>query len=157
MAEWLTLQASKHGDRVTARSDAAGTVYFYAPDLYEIKHAKSDIGRIYAWRAQMERKYDDPEFHLRREQNREIRADIRRFEKTKAGMAEIDARKRAERDAKRLREGIELAPKILRRVDADAIVPSTWPMAWVNGVYVPVRHPEGPKRKRYSGKSPDSF
>ena len=134
LAEGLNIDARRKGDPILVRADARGNLYVYAPSHSAIKHAGSLIGKLYAWAKQKERKYgnvQNAEFHFRREKNRKIRAELRRFEKTKDGLALSCSLKQCAQ----FRSRVE---RLDRTIPDDALIPGNWPKMWVGGVYVPI-------------------
>jgi hypothetical protein len=100
LAGWLAYDAKRHSEPIEVRVDARGDLHFYAPAAFDLRHAQSSAGQIYRHWIELERKYgpelrEGPnvvsgvEFHFRRNENRQHRAWLRRFEKTKRGMAEV--------------------------------------------------------------------
>jgi hypothetical protein len=77
--------------------------------------------------------------------NSEHRKHLRKRAKTKAGYAEQAARRQAVRDRDATRRIAEAGDAF---IGASAVVPGSWPKAWINGVYMPILHPPRPRGRK---------
>src|SRR5262249_2707748 len=71
--------------------------------------------------------------------NSEHRKKLRRHAKTKAGYAAKVARSEVIKDREATRRIAEAGDRF---IGPSAVVPGSWPKAWIDGLYMPILHPE---------------
>ncbi len=86
--------------------------------------------------------YLDGEEAVLRRGNSEHRKKLRKRAKTKTGYRERAARKQVIKDRNATRRIAEAGDHFIGR---SALVPGSWPRAWINGVYMPILHPQKPR------------
>jgi len=106
MAGWLNHQAELLGEPIKAISLANGSIQISCPPDFDLSTAKSDVGWCYREWQGLERQYgpkyvrnaaqgrrhrppeeraNSAQYNLRRQENSNARAELRRIDKTKAG------------------------------------------------------------------------
>lgn len=149
IALWLRYDAERHGEKVEINVDATGNLHFGAD--VEPQNLKSAAGWFYRGYHELARQYgpkyvrnaaqngrhrpkeereNSVEYHLRREANSQIRAEVRRFEKTK----EAADLKRAAAEVGEFWRRIE---EWTRMVDPHGLSGPTQ-YAWIDGQYIPM-------------------
>jgi hypothetical protein len=86
--------------------------------------------------------YLDGEETVLKRGNSEHRKKLRKRAKTKDGTREKAERDKAMRNRKTVRRIAETGDAF---IGSSAVVPGSWPKAWIDGVYMPILHPEKPR------------
>jgi hypothetical protein len=92
--------------------------------------------------------YLDGEEAVLRRGNSAWRKHLRKNAKTKAGQRTSAADEAAIRNRKKTRHIAEVGDLFFdrRAFGRDALIPRHYPKAWIHGVYMPIFHPDRPKR-----------